>query len=468
MKILVAIANHGTKNMGYLATLLNEYRSMPFDTDIVVLSNIPKDLGSDVEVILGCPTKDPWSLPFGHKEVFADRISDYDLFIYSEDDTLITERNIRAFLKAVEVLPKQEIPGFIRFELDKSGERNYSTIHSHFHWSPSTVKCIGPYTFARFTNDHSACYMLTREQLQSAISSGGLLVEPHQEKYDLLVTAATDPYTQCGFTKVICVSHLEDFCLHHLPNQYIGKMGVSSADLQQQIGALMSIVSNSRSSQVLFNGETTLKQGRWSKSYYEEDRTDVVNLVPQDVNSVLSIGCGNGSTESFLVERGMHVTAVPLDSVIGACAEAREIEITPPNFEKALVTLSGRLFDCIIFVDVLQHIQDPVGVISRFKELVTPEGVILISVPNFNHIKVWYDLIRGEITLKQRRAFDNSRLHFATKSKVRRWLKRCGIEPVREAYHFGDRYSKFAKVSPCLLEGLLAPRMIFVCRRAGR
>lgn len=121
MKILVAIANHGTKNMGYLATLLNEYRSMPFDTDIVVLSNIPKDLGSDVEVILGCPTKDPWSLPFGHKEVFADRISDYDLFIYSEDDTLITERNIRAFLKAVEVLPKQEIPGFIRFELIEIG-----------------------------------------------------------------------------------------------------------------------------------------------------------------------------------------------------------------------------------------------------------------------------------------------------------------------------------------------------------
>ncbi len=59
MNILVAIANHGTKNMTYLNTLIQEYRSMALDVDIVVLSNVQKNLGSDIEVIVGLPTKAP-------------------------------------------------------------------------------------------------------------------------------------------------------------------------------------------------------------------------------------------------------------------------------------------------------------------------------------------------------------------------------------------------------------------------
>src|ERR1700688_853748 len=114
MKILVAIANYGTQNDRYLHRLLAEYRSMSYEVDIIVLSNLSKDLGPDVEVKVGLPTKDPWSLPFSHKQLFADRRSNYDLFIYSEDDMLVTERNIRAFLAATEILKKNEIAGFLR------------------------------------------------------------------------------------------------------------------------------------------------------------------------------------------------------------------------------------------------------------------------------------------------------------------------------------------------------------------
>jgi hypothetical protein len=90
--------------------------------------------------------------------------------------------NICAFLRTVEVLPKDEIAGFIRYEVDGSGKRCYSTIHSHFHWIPEGAKSRGPYTFARITHDHSACWLVTRDQLETAIVSGGFLVEPHMEE----------------------------------------------------------------------------------------------------------------------------------------------------------------------------------------------------------------------------------------------------------------------------------------------
>ena len=226
MKILVAIANFGTKNAMYLEKLLDEYRSMArFSVDIVVFSNIPKDLGPDVEVIVGLPTKDPWSLPFGHKALFAERMQQYDLFIYSEDDTLITERNIDAFVKMTKILPEKYIAGFLRYEISEKGRKYYNDFHNHFHWDPNSVLTIGEYIFAYYTNEHSACFILTQGQLQKAINSGGFLLPPRKGRYDMLVTAATDPYTQCGLKKLICISHLDDFCIHHLPNVYIGKIG---------------------------------------------------------------------------------------------------------------------------------------------------------------------------------------------------------------------------------------------------
>lgn len=94
-RVLAAIAGHGTRNDHYLLQLVHEYHSMSHDVDIVVLSNIPKHVAARVEVfVVDLRGKNPWSLPFPHKRIFADRLNDYNLFIYSEDDTLIREKNL--------------------------------------------------------------------------------------------------------------------------------------------------------------------------------------------------------------------------------------------------------------------------------------------------------------------------------------------------------------------------------------
>src|SRR5579863_5798991 len=127
MKLLVAIANYGHKNDAYLGRVLSEYRNMPYQTDLILLTNVDKDLGKDVNVVMGTPTRNPHSLPFGHKRVFAARKDAYDLFIYTEDDILITQRNIEAFLQATSVLGQQELAGFFRWEHYPDGRRFYRT-----------------------------------------------------------------------------------------------------------------------------------------------------------------------------------------------------------------------------------------------------------------------------------------------------------------------------------------------------
>src|SRR5689334_14618755 len=113
-RLLVVIASYGTKNDQFLARVLAEYRAMRYHVDIVVLSNVQKDLGQDVEVRVGLPAKDPWSLPFGHKHIFASRRDAYDLYLYTEDDMLVTERNIEAFRRVGDLLPVDEVAGFFQ------------------------------------------------------------------------------------------------------------------------------------------------------------------------------------------------------------------------------------------------------------------------------------------------------------------------------------------------------------------
>src|SRR3982074_221985 len=98
LRTLVAVASYGNSNDHHLLRLIKEYQSMLFDVDIIILSNLDKRLDPKIEVLVGLPDRDPWSLPFAHKQVFADRLEEYDLFVYSEDDMLITQKNLRAFL----------------------------------------------------------------------------------------------------------------------------------------------------------------------------------------------------------------------------------------------------------------------------------------------------------------------------------------------------------------------------------
>ena len=109
----------------------------------------------------------------------------------------------------------------------------------------------------------------TQRQLRKAIRSGGFLVEPHEWKYDLLCTAATDPYTQCGFTKLIPISHLDDFTVHHLTNKYVGKWVWMEPNCERRSIHCCDLPKMHADPMPLLNTETKLWRGMYSKDYYE-------------------------------------------------------------------------------------------------------------------------------------------------------------------------------------------------------
>lgn len=468
LRVLVAIASHGTKNEPFLLRLLAEYRAMPYKVDIVVLSNIPRELGPDIEVRVGYPTSDPWSLPFGHKQLFADRANDYDLFIYSEDDVLITRRNLEAFLAATEVLPKDVIAGFVHIETDKDGATYYDPLESHFHWDPASVRSVGDYKLAFFTNEHSACYVLSQAQLKKAIQSGGFLVAPYAGRYDMLCAASTDPYTRCGFKKLVPLSHVQDFSVAHLPNnKYAERPYRGATTFFRQVNALLDLESDGRPRTLLFEPETKVLNAKWSKSYYETVQNDVLALVPQAAKKVLSIGCGWGWTERELIKQGKRVVGVPIDAVIGACAEHEGVEMVYADFAGARQKLEKERFDCVLFINVLHLVPQPERVLASFAELLAAGGTVIVAAPNFASVMTYWRSWKGDPFYKELGNFEKTGMHATTPAMIKEWFTQGGLKFAGSRNQPFERAQKLPSTVLAMAGALLASDLVMAGRKSG-
>jgi hypothetical protein len=173
VRVLVAIASFGEKNLEFLRKIIRDYRSMAMDVHLVVNSEAPKNLDAGVKVIVGFPGRNPHSLPFAHKRIFSENIDRYDLFVYSEDDIGVKEQSIHAFLRATADLEPDEIAGYVRYEIGKDGSFSLPDVHGRFHWKPESVRRRGSYTVAEFTNEHAGFYILTQAQLRWHVGDSG-------------------------------------------------------------------------------------------------------------------------------------------------------------------------------------------------------------------------------------------------------------------------------------------------------
>ncbi|MCA1387977.1 MULTISPECIES: bifunctional 2-polyprenyl-6-hydroxyphenol methylase/3-demethylubiquinol 3-O-methyltransferase UbiG [Bradyrhizobium] len=456
LRLLVVIASYGTANDAYLDRVIREYRSMSFDVDIMIISNIDKKPAAEIECIVGLPNKNPWSLPFVHKELFAARVDQYDLFIYSEDDILVTERNIRAVLDVTAVLVEGEVAGWMLVERASNGELNYPQAHGSFHWDCTSVRSRGPYLLAHFTNEHAASYMLTQQQLARAIASGGFLVAPHEGKYDLPCTAATDPFTQCGFKKLIPISHIDDFSAHHLPNKYINRLGVDRKQLDAQLSVLMQIAREGNTVIPLFGAETRLWHSMYSKDYYEPARDEVLSGVPEKA-AVLSIGSCSAANERRLLQRGNRVVAVPLDPVVGNGLAELGAEVVLGDVITARAKIATERFDRLLFVDVLQFVRDPAHLLRLFADLLAPDGRVIICAPNRPSLRYAWECARSSNVFRRWGSFDSVGIHDTTVGKLRTWCAQAGLAIEKIERCAPDRVSPtFRFLSPILASDLVA------------
>lgn len=96
------------------------------------------------------------------------------------------------------------------------------------------------------------------------------------------------------------------------------------------------------------------------KGYFEVDRSSVLKYIPAGVRTTLEFGCGFGKFSALIKEKfGAETWAVELDSQAAQQATTRLDKVINADAMEALKDIPDNYFDCVIFLDILEHLVGP-------------------------------------------------------------------------------------------------------------
>lgn len=168
-------------------------------------------------------------------------------------------------------------------------------------------------------------------------------------------------------------------------------------------------------------------------SYADDERREVLDLLPDGLLSFLDVGCGAGGFGRGLrrdrpAARIVGVEAVP-DSADRARANGYD-EVVEGYFPDAADRLHER-FDALVFNDVLEHMVDPWAAIRAVDRFLMPNGYLVASIPNVRYFPVVVDLVRkDDWTYTDWGVLDRTHLRFFTKTTMCRMFSDAGYEVI--------------------------------------
>jgi 2-polyprenyl-3-methyl-5-hydroxy-6-metoxy-1,4-benzoquinol methylase len=144
----------------------------------------------------------------------------------------------------------------------------------------------------------------------------------------------------------------------------------------------------------------------------------------------LDVGCANGYIAEYLraAGRGCFVVGIERDDAAVAEATRHCDRLVVGDVEDEVVWKAvGDQFDVVIFGDILEHLRDPLSVLHRARERLTPGGMVLVSLPNIAHARVRWDLLRGRFDYADWGILDRTHLRFFTLRTGRELLEAAAL-----------------------------------------
>lgn len=163
-------------------------------------------------------------------------------------------------------------------------------------------------------------------------------------------------------------------------------------------------------------------------------RNDIIGLMDlakDNVINVLEVGCACGGTLLKIksINKNVQLFGIELNEHAAKIA-GNFAEVTAENIESGYLNYPERFFDYIIFADVLEHLYDPLLVLTQIKKYLKPQGVILASIPNVMHYSVLRNLLLGFWTYEDAGILDKTHVRFFTYNEIDKLFKSAGFSSI--------------------------------------
>jgi glycosyltransferase involved in cell wall biosynthesis/2-polyprenyl-3-methyl-5-hydroxy-6-metoxy-1,4-benzoquinol methylase len=174
----------------------------------------------------------------------------------------------------------------------------------------------------------------------------------------------------------------------------------------------------------MFTGPPGVHEGR--------ARLEIARLVPETSAFVVDVGCSDGQLGRLLKLRKSP-------------PEVRGVEPVPSSAERARAHLDAVRCghaedplpegwprpDCVVLADVLEHTVSPWSVLRAWHDVLTPGGVVVVSLPNVQHWSVAWGLAKGKFEYTDEGLLDRTHLRFFTRETAVRLVEQAGLKVER-------------------------------------
>jgi 2-polyprenyl-3-methyl-5-hydroxy-6-metoxy-1,4-benzoquinol methylase len=162
--------------------------------------------------------------------------------------------------------------------------------------------------------------------------------------------------------------------------------------------------------------ETNLFEINKKPQGYYSDRGDMLKYVPDTVNTLLDVGCGEGLFGHTLKQkRNIVVWGVELFEKEANKAKDKLDRVLVGNIELNHLDLPNDYFDCVVFNDVLEHLQYPWIVLNKIKKYLKQGGYVIASIPNIRYYEIVKKLLlKKEWEYEDSGVMDKTHLRFFT------------------------------------------------------
>lgn len=174
----------------------------------------------------------------------------------------------------------------------------------------------------------------------------------------------------------------------------------------------------------------------YKRPYFEIANPEIPSLLrglPAGL-SVLDVGCGSGVHGAELKHLhghrvvGVDLSEASIQKATTRLAEAYVADVTKPE----LYPFSGRRkFDLIVFSDILEHLYDPLDVLTPHYPLLASGGKVLLSLPNIAIWNVRLALLAGRFEYQDTGTLDRTHIRFYARRTFQRFTAEAGLNVER-------------------------------------
>jgi 2-polyprenyl-3-methyl-5-hydroxy-6-metoxy-1,4-benzoquinol methylase len=146
--------------------------------------------------------------------------------------------------------------------------------------------------------------------------------------------------------------------------------------------------------------------------------------------SVADFGCGDGEITRLLAAPGRRLCGFDSSTTGIARASARWPEIAW-ECRDLTAPMNGHAFDCIVSIEVIEHVYSPRDFIANCTRALKPGGLLILTTPYHGYLKNLIIAATGKFDAHTNPLWDHGHIKFWSRTTLTQLLDESGYTNIR-------------------------------------